>query len=68
MSFLAVDKSGEELFFHKRPVRWRDEWIINEDDLEDALVLKDGTIQKLIGRRLSWEDEPVEIHLKEEKK
>lgn len=67
MGWLAVDKNGEELFFHKKPERWRDEWVASEDDLEDSLVLNNGTIRRFIGKVLSWSDEPVEIRLKDEK-
>ena len=27
----------------------------------DGMVLPHGSIKKLIGRKLSWEDEPVEL-------
>lgn len=66
MGWLAVDKNGEELFFYGKPERWRSEWVANENDIKDALVLDNGTIRRFIGKTLSWEDEPIEIHLKGE--
>ena len=29
---------------------------------EKEMVLPKGSIKKLIGRELSWDDEPVELH------
>jgi hypothetical protein len=31
------------------------------DDVTDRVTLPQGSIEKLIGRELTWEDEPVEI-------
>lgn len=63
MAWLSVDKDGQELIFlGKKPVRWREEWVLAEDDVEDAYELNKGTIKKIIGRGLTWKDEPVEIN------
>ena len=35
-------------------------WLIN-DYPDDKITLPKGTIKKLIGRELSWSDEPVEL-------
>lgn len=62
MAWLAVDKDGNELLFiGKKPVRWRDEWVLDEDDTEDAYILTKGIIEKLSGIKLTWEDEPLEL-------
>lgn len=62
MAWLAVDKDGSELIFlGKKPVRWREEWVLAEDDVEDAYELTEGMIEKVSGIKLTWEDEPVEI-------
>ena len=57
MAFVAVDSDGEEYIFQTKPVR-------NVEDWEDgfmAILLPHGSIAKLIGRELTWGDEPVEL-------
>ena len=55
--WLAVDYDGiEKAFWHKpskceKHGEWRG----------DRMVLPKGSIKKLIGRELSWNDEPVEL-------
>lgn len=59
--WLAVDYNGIEKAFWLKPKRCekhREWW-------GDKMVLPNGSIKKLIGRELSWDDEPVE--LKEER-
>ena len=58
MAYLCVDKDGTELKFSKKPRRLRDTlWI----QIPDGDGLPDGTIEKLIGRPLTWADEPYEL-------
>lgn len=38
-----------------------DEYNEYEDRLSDTIELPKGSIKKLIGRELSWDDEPVEL-------
>lgn len=62
MAWLACNDDGTELCFtDKTPERWRKEWVLAEDDIGDCYVFESGMIEKLIGRPLTWEDEPVEI-------
>ncbi len=55
--WLAVDYNGVEKAFWHKPSKckmhgkWRG----------DRMALPKGSIKKLIGRELSWEDEPVEL-------
>lgn len=64
MAFLAVDADGTECIYDKIPMRsesfeklWR-----RHDRIRDNYVkLPTGSIKKLIGRELTWEDEPVEL-------
>lgn len=69
MAWVAVDKSGGEYIFDNRPGRSDNQW---EDidyscygesymEVDTAIVLPKGTIKKLIGRELTWEDNPVEL-------
>ncbi len=57
MPSVAIDKYGNELIFSDCPTRNWDSW----DSSDDYIILPKGSIAKLIGRELTWEDEPVEI-------
>ena len=56
MAWVAVDKIGEELISRTEPFRVGDYWIGYS-----IVHLPHGSIKKLIGRELSWKDEPVEL-------
>lgn len=65
--WLCVDKSGQEVMIisknppHRMPQEY---WIPYDEDsiLEyDVHFLDDGFIEKRLGKKLTWEDEPVEI-------
>lgn len=61
MAYVAVDYSGE-FISSKHP--FRDMFNIGYYGFisdSDVVRLPNGTIRKLIGRELSWEDEPVEL-------
>lgn len=59
MAYVAVDKDGSEWVREKYPVRDIDDefWLSDGDSVE----LPKGSIKKLIGRTLTWEDEPVNL-------
>ena len=66
MAWLAVDKStlenksGNEFIYEDRPIRF-ESWF-NTNLVEDpSILLPKGSIEKLIGRKLTWKDDPVEI-------
>lgn len=68
MAWVAVHKNGKEGIFSHRPTRGEklDFWYDEQED--DAGVLYDteiplpkGSIKKLIGRDLTWEDNPIEL-------
>ena len=77
MAFATVDKSGLESLFNEKPIRKKDFWhssvigqtsTLNiwgdeeyEDLYDDWVILPKGSIKKLIGKELTWEDEPVEL-------
>ena len=56
MAWVAVDKIGEKLISRTEPFRVGDYWIGYS-----IFYLPKGSIKKLIGRELSWSDEPVEL-------
>lgn len=56
MAWVAVDKIGEELISRTEPFRVGDYWIGYS-----IVHLPKGSIKKLIGRDLSYDDDPVEL-------
>ena len=61
MAWLAVDEDGEEYIYEHKP--FRDEILMAWLNVEETnyIILPKGSIKKLIGRELTYEDEPVEI-------
>ena len=57
MAWLAVEKDGTEVICACFPYKKGDYW----DCLGGIIELPQGTIKKLIGRELTWNDEPVEL-------
>ncbi len=64
MAFVAVDKDKSEWVYATIPTRkstyWRCEGEL-DSELDSMIELSKGSIRKLIGRELTWEDEPVEL-------
>ena len=64
MAWLAVDEDGREIISLEKPIRhlgyniWVDEWNYEHTF---SMGIPKGSIAKLIGRELTWEDEPVEL-------
>lgn len=54
MAYVAVTTDGEEYIFACRQVPL---WL----DLKKGIKLPKGSIKKLIGRELNWNDEPVKL-------
>ena len=67
MAFVAVDKDGSEYIYDQvSPYREDDEdfWRANYDkhgESYSCIELPPGSIAKLIGRELTWADDPVEL-------
>ena len=74
-TFVAVDGHGDERIFSERPYRsfpnmdlrvlWGQRWeiptIVDNCSFRHGALLPKGTIKKLIGKELSYHDEPVQI-------
>lgn len=56
MAYLAVDSDGSEWIFESKPEK-DNVWSTWDNFVE----LPYGSIEKLIGKKLTWEHEPVEI-------
>jgi len=71
MSYVAVNKDGSEVIYDFKPVRepsfnefWMAQYLIREGNINikpQEIELPKGSIEKLIGKQLTWEDEPVEL-------
>ena len=59
MAWLAVDKDGRESIFRGSPYRHLSRWL--PVVATNGIFLPKGSVEKLIGRELTWDDEPVEI-------
>lgn len=58
--WLAADEYGEYLFFYNKPIRFRGSWYTGNPYETTSVELAEGETLRLIGRTLTWEDEPVE--------
>lgn len=65
MAWLAVHNDGKEGIFTNKPARkgglWWDTQYIDHTRYDTEIRLPKGSIKKLIGKDLTWEDEPVEL-------
>ena len=66
MAWLCVDEDGTEKMSQEKLERWQFGKDIHKNVIRfwhgrDYDVLTKGSINRLIGRELSWEDEPVEF-------
>jgi hypothetical protein len=65
VAWLAVDLlNGTESCFSEKPFRftnYKQEKYWSCDDFVSVITFPHGTIFRLIGRELTWEDEPVEL-------
>ena len=57
MAWEAVDKDGEEWIYRIQPFRGETRFKTNSE----CVKLSKDSIKKLIGRELTWDDEPIEL-------
>lgn len=60
MVWLITDTLGDRIISRK-PMRDSEHKVWKIDDFTHWVYLPKGSIKKLIGRELTWDDEPVEI-------
>ena len=60
MAWVAIDEDGRECIYQFRPKRGNGQFMPLYS-YSMYLVLPQGSIKKLIGRDLTWEDNPVEL-------
>ena len=61
MAWVAVDKRGVEWAFALEPQRGDTFWYPKDEGDDAGFDVPGGTIEKLIGKKITWEDEPVEL-------
>ena len=65
MAYLAVDKDGSEWVWNCRPLRnkYRGRWesLYSEYGEYRCVKLPNGSIEKLIGKSMTWADEPYQM-------
>jgi hypothetical protein len=63
MAYLVVDKDETECITTHTPIRMRKfgKWGVAREFGSNFVELPPGFIKKLIGRELTWDDEPVKI-------
>lgn len=61
MAWLAVDQNEEEYIYNEKPKKCSFCYTSSDSENYDAIYLPKGTIEKIIGRKLTWDDDPVEI-------
>lgn len=72
MAWLCVDENGQEMIFDNKPYRDISSvggyWNRSKKADYCNVDLPKGTIKKLIGKELTWEDEPYKFILQDEDK
>ena len=59
MAYLAVDCAGNEWIFPAKPKKdINGFWWMHE---ADSIKLPQGTIERLVGKKLTWDDDPYEF-------
>lgn len=58
MAWLAVDMDGSEYVYQDKPIR-KDKLFDRQEDESELVQLPEGSIKKLTGKELTWDDEPV---------
>jgi len=61
--FVVVDFDDTEWIYQSRPERYDNEWLAGNNNDYYCQIAK-GTIESIIGRPMTWADEPVEVELK----
>lgn len=62
MAWLVVNGDGTEFIFEVKPKRSKEGevWQLpSRHSLRSLIYIKKGTIEKIIGRKMTWYDEPI---------
>ena len=61
MAWVCVGFNGEEKICQRKPTRYDDRYWMMSPINNNSVSLPYGSIKKLIGRELTFDDEPVEL-------
>lgn len=66
--YFAVGSNGIEIASNVKPERYETTWLcLSENfagwDDDYSVILPKGTIKKLTGKELTWNDEPIEMEV-----
>ena len=61
MAWLAVDADGAAYSYIKKPIRATDCWMPADDDDRDPDETPTSTVFLLTGKKIGWNNEPIEI-------
>ena len=61
MAWVAVDKDGQEWIYEAKPQRCHQYERWQPTNGNGWVFLPKGSIEKVIGKKLTWEDEPIEL-------
>ena len=61
MAWIARDKDSFLFIYKDKPTRGDMYWKSKCNHEGDYILMSSGADEKLIGKHLTWEDEPVEI-------
>lgn len=65
MAYVGIDKEGYELLFEMQPREW--EGIYYEEPGSQCIVLPRGTIQRILGRTITYKDSYIDLEEEYEK-
>ena len=60
-NWVATDKGGREYIYYYKPVRLFNYWAASRHAYRQYCILPKGTIERIIGYKLTWEDEAVKL-------
>ena len=58
MAWLAVDEDKDEWIYMQKPERFNSCW---DTVTDDCYMLPNGAIRQLLGKKITWDNEAVEI-------
>ena len=58
MAYVAVDKNGQEGIYRDKPDWDGDMWRLDD---ESCIDLPEGSIEKLIGEKMTYKNKPIKV-------
>ena len=66
-TYMAVNADGAEYILNFKPIRGSYKWayIDKASCMEECVLLPKGSIEKLMGKKITWKDEPIVIEIED---